>query len=413
MFEDKHNTDPDLLFRSILSDAEEEVPAHVWEGISDGLERIDRRRKVVLWWRRAAVGVAAAAAVAFVLTLNHGHEDNLVPEAVGSGMIAVVEPVKEAGTDLEAVVPDRIDERIADMSGLVAEVREKEADGTGLMSDVPDVGPAVSDVPSEVTMPDAGEEDAVEPVSANVSGNGNLAGDVAPESGYDAQWVDGEEYTDRKIKTSFTLSGLSGTNSVRSKARAGAIRFPTISKAPARTGISESSTTSTYGVPLSFGVGARFGFNEKWALGVGVNYSLLTRKFYGIYTHVNESGSIDDKVSSDIRNSQHYVGIPVNAFYTVVDRKNLNFYAYAGGTVEKCVSDRYQVLETSIVHREDVKGVQLSANIGIGVEFMLGRHLGLYIDPSLRYYFDCGQPKSIRTAQPLMLGFEMGLRASL
>ena len=57
--------------------------------------------------------------------------------------------------------------------------------------------------------------------------------------------------------------------------------------------------------------------------------------------------------------------------------------------------------------------MQLSANAGFGVEFMLGDHLGLYIDPSLRYYFDNGQPKSIRTVQPLMLGFEMGFRARL
>ena len=64
-------------------------------------------------------------------------------------------------------------------------------------------------------------------------------------------------------------------------------------------------------------------------------------------------------------------------------------------------------------HKEKVAGMQLSANAGIGVEFMLGQHLGLYVDPSVRYYFDCGQPKNIRTVQPLMLGFEMGFRARL
>ena len=91
----------------------------------------------------------------------------------------------------------------------------------------------------------------------------------------------------------------------------------------------------------------------------------------------------------------------------------MNLYAYAGASVEKCVADNYNVLSTFIRHKEKVPGVQLSANAGIGVEFMLGKHLGLYIDPSVRYYFDCDQPKSIRTVQPLMLGFEMGLRARL
>ena len=88
-------------------------------------------------------------------------------------------------------------------------------------------------------------------------------------------------------------------------------------------------------------------------------------------------------------------------------------YAYAGGTVERCVSDKYYILNTDYIYNGNVKGVQLSANAGIGMEFLLGRYLGIYLDPSLRYYFDCGQPKSIRTAQPLMMGIEMGLRFRL
>ena len=67
----------------------------------------------------------------------------------------------------------------------------------------------------------------------------------------------------------------------------------------------------------------------------------------------------------------------------------------------------------STMHRNNPAGLQFSANAGIGAEFMIGKHMGLYIDPSLRYYFSNGQPKSIRTAQPLMLGFEMGLRFNI
>ena len=59
--------DQDLLMRSILEGGQEEVPAHVWEGVSAGLDKAARRRKVALWWRRAAVGGAVAAAVAAVL----------------------------------------------------------------------------------------------------------------------------------------------------------------------------------------------------------------------------------------------------------------------------------------------------------------------------------------------------------
>jgi hypothetical protein len=191
------------------------------------------------------------------------------------------------------------------------------------------------------------------------------------------------------------------------------MKAPTVTSAPEKTGITETSTNSTYGLPVSFGAGVKIGLSEKWSVGVGANYTMLTRQFYGKYMKVDDRGNIQESTSSDIRNTQHYIGIPVNAYYEIISRDRVNLYAYAGGTVEKCVADQYDVLSTEIRHKEKVAGMQLSANAGIGVEFMVGQHLGLYVDPSVRYYFDCGQPKNIRTVQPLMLGFEMGFRARL
>ena len=60
MFEDSHNTDFDLLMKSILESGQEEVPERVWGGISEELDNLARRKKAALWWRRAAIGSAAA-----------------------------------------------------------------------------------------------------------------------------------------------------------------------------------------------------------------------------------------------------------------------------------------------------------------------------------------------------------------
>jgi hypothetical protein len=216
----------------------------------------------------------------------------------------------------------------------------------------------------------------------------------------------------KRRRVALTISGIAGTNSAQSTG-APLFKRPSLSTSKPVTGVEQKSTESTYGLPVSFGAGVKFDLSGRWSLGVGANYTLLARKFFGTYTLVGEDGRIQESVSSDIRNMQQYVGIPVNAFYSIVDKEFMNFYAYAGGTVEKCISDKYEILNTTYIHRNNVSGVQVSANIGIGMEFLLGRHLGLYLDPSLRYYFDCGQPKSIRTAQPLMLGLEMGLRVRL
>ena len=226
-------------------------------------------------------------------------------------------------------------------------------------------------------------------------------------------WIEEDkEIKSRKNSASLVLSGVAGTNSAQNRAATAAIRRPTLSAAPAKTAVTQTEPGDIYSIPLSFGVGTKIDFNSKWSLGVGVNYTLLNRKFFGDYTRVEED-RIVESIKSDIRNTQHYIGIPINAYYNIVENRFVNFYAYAGGTVEKCVSDEYRVISKDILHKESVKGVQTSANLGIGVEFMLGKHIGLYVDPSARYYFNCNQPKSIRTAQPLMLGFEMGLRVRL
>lgn len=408
MIEDNNNMDQDLLMRSILESGQEEVPAHVWEGVSAGLDKAARRRTVALWWRRAAVGGAVAAAVAAVLMLNPGRSgEDIVPMDDGSGLIAVVEPADSSDNvnpeevliaQAEPVVRPASAERRSENAA------ESAAGLTEAAQETVNVEPIDNSEAVEAT--DVTGMAVEEPKTAV------RHEPVSEKTYFPEDWGEDEEKT-VKVKTSLTLSGLTGTNSAQNSARRNLIKRPATSTAPAETGIKETSTNSTYGIPLSFGAGVKFDFTPKWSLGVGVNYSLLSRKFYGEYQKVNAAGIIENSTSSDITNTQHYIGIPVNAFYNIVDSKSVNFYAYAGGAVEKCIADRYALANTSITHKEVPSGVQWSANVGIGAEFMIGNHLGLYIDPSLRYYFDNGQPKSIRTAQPFMLGFEMGLRVRL
>lgn len=408
MFDDKEYMDSDLMMRSVFEGAEEEVPARVWEGVSAGLDKAARGKVVALWWRRAGIGAAAAAAVAaMLLVLPKDNGEDIVPGAVGSDMIAVVEP--------ENIVTESAEEDIVPNTAYMAQATPAASS----------VKPAMryETVPSEIVTP----EEIYSEVEDNTS-------DVAEENEKSTVKTTSEKtevkeewnyYTDisalegqlidpvRRPKVSFIVSGLTGTNAAQNEAGKNIFKRPDPNPGPLTTGVKQTSTNSTYDIPLSFGAGVKVGLSPKWSIGAGLNYSMLSRKFSGTYTKVNEAGVVENSVSSDIRNTQHYIGIPVNAYYNIVDSRNVNFYAYAGGTMEKCISDRYSVLNTSIIHKEKVKGLQWSANVGIGVGFKLSEHLGLYIDPSLRYYFDCGQPHSIRSAQPLMLGFEVGLKVNL
>lgn len=403
MFEENKNNieDLDFGFRSVMEEAQEPVPAHVWDRIESDLDKIARRRVAVLWFRRAAVGVAAAAALTFGVFFGHDGEKDIVSPVAGSSAIAVVEQQETPVQTEESVIagPEAAPSLLA-------------------MAEKPQ--PTKENAPEEIIPSDASNTKEIDSKTVTESDHNEkpaAASKPATEKKVQTErfpdvWPEDEPQKNR-IGTSLVLSGITGTNSAQNSIRRNPMKRPAISAAPKKTGIKETSTNTTYGIPVSAGLGVRLDFTPRWSLGIGVNYTMLTRKFYGTYTQVGTDGSILKDVSSDIRNTQHYVGIPVNAYYNIVNQDRINFYTYAGGAVEKCIADKYQVLNTEIVHGEKAKGVQLSANIGLGVEFLLGKHLGLYIDPSVRYYFDCGQPKSIRTAQPLMLGFEMGLRARL
>lgn len=408
----------DLLMRAILEGGQEEVPGHIWDAVSAGLDKAasGQKKTVTLWWRAGVSVAAVAAAVASVLVLSRPESAYIVPAAVQGDMIAVVEqPAQENIVIEEAVEMEAGRQLQKTAAGLMAYVPEASVMQTGpaaieelsAREDAQTAAPEETPEIRKEEMSPAAQETAPQKTAAK-----KVTENASAREYFPAVWDDEDNQKDR-VRTSVVVSGITGASSSQNKGASGILKTQALTLAPAKTGIIEKKSTSRYGLPVSVGAGVKIDFTPKWSLGVGLNYTLLTRTFNGTYTHVSEAGPIDNLVTSDIRNSQHYIGIPVNAYYNIVSSKHVNFYAYAGGAVEKCVYDKYRVITNSIVHKEPTKGVQLSANIGFGAEFMLGEHLGLYLDPSLRYYFDCDQPKSIRTEQPLMLGFELGFRFRL
>lgn len=394
MSDENKYMESDDLMRSILSQGQEEVPESVWEGISSELDRIDgvrRGRTVTLWFRRSAVAVAAAAAVAVGVFADWGADGDIIPATSDRSLIAVAESPQI---------------NIGNMPGKPAGLAERQkfyvADASEEVEEAVRIAEEL--VREEETRPQQKEEIGMS-VQEEVQ--------TPPQD----MWIDSleeeEPVKSRKTRrTALTVSGVAGTNGAKSSGLS-PLRRPAMSTSKPKTGVVQKSNESTYGLPVSLGAGVKIDLSRRWSLGVGANYSILSRKFFGTYTLADEDGNVKESVSTDIRDVQQYIGIPVNAFYNIVSNDFLNLYAYAGGAVERCLSDKYYIMNTDHIYKGAVKGVQLSADAGIGVEFLLGRHLGIYMDPSLRYYFSCNQPKSIRTAQPLMLGIEMGLRFRL
>ncbi|MBR1406849.1 MAG: outer membrane beta-barrel protein [Bacteroidales bacterium] len=405
------HTEFDLLVRSMMQEAEENVSPRAWDAVSAGLDA-RARRTVVLRWRRVAAGIAAAAAVTVGAFLLGTRNNSNLP---------IIETVAETVATPESELPS--DEIIP-----AAEPQDLLADARTQAKPIVKARPADTPKAAETVPQAVGEP--VEPVSEEVP-SPSVPQDVIPETVPEAfpetqektalqeeetwddpfarmEWEDAREASSSRISLSAgaTLesngnpASISGFRGMR--AAANTEREHTV--------IEQTSRNSTYAIPISAGLGVRIGLGERWAVGTGVNWTLLQRTFTGIF---REEGKAP--VNADIHNTLQYVGIPLNLSYTLLDNKRIGLYTFAGGTVEKAISNKFRVHDSAerLFHKESVDGVQFSAAAGLGVQFQLTDFLGLYIDPSVRYYFKGNQPQSIRTQQPLMMNFEIGLRWDL
>ncbi len=411
----------DLEIRSLFDDAREDVPGHIWESIQDRLDSMDsakRRRPVLLWLRSAGIATAAAAAVILFLFLTGTFTQDNIIDPYSDNAIALSEkhiekPDLFQGSDTGLTASNTENVIIA---------KETEAANEPASITVQPADDAVEEIPTEETaIPDTGdaEEKTIVETSAEIAGK-YVAESVTPrgksaEQQYEDlfRFEDEEENAGAGTSTSIALFGNALSNN-GSNNGARTTRHPIMmSQKKEQTSPLNETGKSTYGVPVSFGIGAKVKFTPHWALGAGISYTLLTRTFSGTYTQMDGNNRPDIKQYSKIRNSQSYIGIPVNVYFSFIQNDIIDFYAYAGGAAEKCVDNRF-FLEPHKDYTEKVKGFQFSANAGIGVEFIAADILGIYIDPSIRYYFkDENQPKSIRTRNPLSFGFEIGFRVRL
>ena len=411
------NNNIDNLFRSTLENAQEEVPEQVWEGINSSLDRIARRKHTVIIFRRICAGTAVAAGLVAgaVLGFRAGEQQDIINESSSPELISLVEtPVQEDYTALA-------------QKGYTADIQVYGA--TSSQADDTTSFMEYETKSSTEDMTIALQEDNTDSFKDNIDGTIPSQEDIASadpsREGIEEQvsesvkqenspWtpVIWEETPARKqkIRTSLSISGLTAMADNRPRQTPGVMKRPSIAKVQKETGVSEGTGNGVFGFPVSIGAGVKIDFTPRWSLSAGLRYTLLTRKFYGTYNYVSEDGLSDWSESCDIRNTQHYIGIPLQASFNIITSNLLNFYVYAGGAAEKCVDNNYLMLRSSTVHREPAKGIQFSVDAGLGLEFLVGKYIGIYLDPSVRYYFNNSQPKSLRTYQPLMFGVEAGLR---
>ena len=378
----------DESLRRKLSGAGEMPPERVWDGIASALDAAPvgtgkpSRGKVLLLSGLGFASVAAAIAAFFLLRTP------AVENIAGEDMIAeVVEPVEPETAVAEVVAPEIA--KAVNPETAVAEALKESVDTmemTTVETDEPETELAEAFL-------DENESTTIDIIR---NGEKRLTADA------------GESVYELCIGGNCFVGPGKKTEQIRMMSQG---RF----KIPTSTSVVENNDTDYYYLPMSFGVGIKFRILKWLDVGIGVNYTLLSKRVSGRYYEYDSAGNLTRYCSTELKNSQHYIGVPLDIYFNIFGNEKWNTYASIGGCLEKCVLNHYSGTydDIAISHNTLVEGIQTSVKAGLGVEYSPVRFLGIYLDPSLRYYFDNKQPRSIRTSQPLSFGVEAGIRFKL
>lgn len=171
-----------------------------------------------------------------------------------------------------------------------------------------------------------------------------------------------------------------------------------------------SSTTDVkHKMPVTVGLSIKWNITSEWALETGMNYTMLSSELHsGSGSYIEEQQKL------------HYIGIPLKVHRSIWNNRWLSFYASVGGMVEKCVSGSMDAVYVNgnsnreVEHTSlEVNSLQWSASAAAGAQVNFTKHIGLYAEPGIAYYFDDGsQVETIRKEHPFNFNLQFGLRFS-
>lgn len=378
----------DDIFRQ-LADYGETPPPGIWDGIDKGLRQSGRA--TIIRWSSIAASIAAAIAICIMLTRGENSTDTYTKQALHGDRLAMLQIEEQTISGPPAIAYGR---RTGDRT--TATISEEVT-----CTYIPEDKEEIQYKESSSGKPQTAYEDfhSFTDLDRTDGNNWHIAGKTEKGKG-------------GKIRLSLggTAQASTMSNLIYSPSRQRFIQAnrqyivnPSLNKPDT---VLEKKTKS-FSIPVSVGITSKIRLGDRFDIGIGVNYTVMTRKL---------AGEFNRTYYTDIRNIQQYIGIPVNIYYNLIGNDRLNVYLQAGGTAERGISDSYKMVgadNSIITHKEKVKGVQFSASAGIGIEYWITDLIGVYFDPTIRYYFDNRQTRSIRTEQPLQTGFETGLRLRL
>lgn len=384
----KENNELTNLFRTRLDHAEMPVREGFWEALEKDIPVVLSRRRQILHRFTAAASVvlvlAGASAAFFYFSPQEEIADAFTQLAVSTGATGTM------GAD---VVTEEL---------------------PAIMATPVSAGP-ISVQPTQAVEEYVEEESFSFSFSMSISYSSSSSSSSLSNMEYDHQVSYANEYAeDGNTAYSFAEEATDNENAAEKKAR------PWSVSAFASGGMLTDHGQHTYGLshtdnagaaaikhkrPFSMGVGIRKELSDRWGIESGLVYNRLK----------SEASALDQSYTQE--QTLHYLGIPVKADVSLHKNKRMNFYASAGGMVEKCINGKTKThyegegeLHSTHESRKP-NALQLSLTAAVGVECKLNDRLSLYAEPGLSYHFDDGSSyRSIRSEKPLNLNLLCGVR---
>lgn len=405
---------------------EERPSDELWAALSEKAGLQESRRKVIPVWFWGLSAAAALMAGIFVVTKVNDKSVNALDGITAD--VAVSEPV-------DADVPEPVERTLAED---LAEVKSAEAMSladvavgrkqkaakvgvkqmvkarkakSALIAEAVPVESSVSAVAENVTSVNAEEQAAMswdeylketpsEKARAKRSG-GFSAGIVA--GGAVGGNTSGSKPTAMVMGANPLAAGVTKTDWIDKDSKASAIVY----NQP------EVQEEYSHKIPVKVGLTARYNITGRLGVETGLTYSILSSS---VKTGNSETG----KNWSTGSQTLHYLGIPLNISFNILNSRYVNIYVTGGGMMEKSISgniktDEYvdgkfaRTLTTNI----SPKGLQWSVNAAAGVQANILPQLGLFVEPGVSHHFKNGsRVRSIYTDKPTDFSLGFGLRYS-
>ena len=397
----------DSIVKAMMEGAQEEVSSRVWNGVQKGLEAAEALRTRIVYFRRAGYALAAAAAAVVLLLTTGISPDNSIQPTISEKAIALV-PELPAVTEVQPQDSGRDELQTPPEAKPATPVKTVKPAAATVAT------PAAETIPAETV---ATETIPAEPVATESVKTVPETEQPVSETAADpfARMIQEELAESKKASRNIGLKIGSnfGSNGVRTSAFSQPVRRA--QQGTRYRNVIRENGESSYSLPVSFGLGIDIPLSGRFSIGTGLTYTSLSRTFPGRYLKYDDATGDSELLYGDAKHTVKYIGLPVNVYYHFPSLGNFAFYTYGGGEIERSVLNKYRITTNTgnITHRANNTGLQFSVGLGIGAEYKFTRHLGLYLDPSIRYYFDGNQPKSIRTQHPWMFNVEAGLRFNL